>query len=222
MDPAKPPRESLTRLNILARKSSPRWMRTLYRLSRAFAIPPVSESLPAELLEDCKFCASREALLDRLPKRGVVAELGTARGNFARRIVMRTDPRELHLVDIEFSNFVDKGLTESRVKRHQGLTHEIIATFPDAYFDWIYVDADHSYSGTLRDARSSAPKIKPGGFIVFNDFAHMDPELGRYGVHRAVTQFAREEGWRVAFFAFHPQALYDIALQKNPGDSSSP
>jgi len=90
----------------------------------------------------------------------------------------------------------------------------VIKSFPDAYFDWIYIDADHSYKGTIADARASAPKVKPLGYLVFNDFAHIDPEAGRYGVHRAVVDFAIEGNWPMAFFAYNNIALYDVALQK--------
>jgi hypothetical protein len=66
----------------------------------------------------------------------------------------------------------------------------------------------------LADARASAPKVKPGGYLVFNDFAHIDPSLGRYGVHRAVVDFALEGRWPLRLFAFSEYALYDVALQK--------
>ncbi len=63
----------------------------------------------------------------------------------------------------------------------------MLAQFPDEHFDWIYIDGDHSYEGASRDARVAATKVKPGGHLVFNDFAHADPYLGAYGVHRALS-----------------------------------
>ena len=207
-------RGTLKQLTILARTSSPRWVRTAYRIARSIGGSQGSQALPAELVKDCRFFASRKDMLYALPGNGVVAELGTFRGDFARLIVERTEPRELHLIDVDYTRFDDTGLTEPRVKQHRGLTHEVIASFPDEHFDWIYVDADHSYKATLRDARASAPKLRPGGFLVFNDFAHIDQEIGRYGVHRAVVDFVCEQRWPLRFFAFHPHALYDVALQK--------
>jgi hypothetical protein len=52
---------------------------------------------------------------------------------------------------------------------------------------------------------------------VFNDFAHIDPYLGRYGVHRAVTEFIGKAQWPVRYFAFEPAGLYDIAIQRPNG-----
>ena len=98
--------------------------------------------------------------------------------------------------------------------RHEGFSSEVIASFADNSFDWIYLDADHSYEGTLRDARVSALKIRPGGYIVFGDFAHSGREMDRYGVHRAAVDFANETNWPIVCFAYDTNALYDIALQR--------
>jgi SAM-dependent methyltransferase len=201
-------------LEMRVRALIPGRARTMLRALRSLATAEPSLPLPAELIGDCRFCASRVALLDELPHGGVVAELGTYKGDFARQIVAGAKPRELHLIDIDYSQFDPSGLAEPQVTRHRGLAHEVIASFPDGTFDWVYIDADHSYTGALTDARAAAPKIKPGGFMVFNDFAHADPHGGRYGVHRAVVDFAIESGWPFRFFAYEVLALYDVALGK--------
>jgi Methyltransferase domain len=207
-------RQAIKALEMRVRARPLPRIRTLYRALRSLGPVEVSKRLPAELLRECRFCASRYDMLEELPQQGAVAELGTYRGDFARHILTRNRPRELHVIDIDHSHFDKRLLADSRIKRHQGLTHELIAGFPDGYFDWIYVDADHSYAATIRDARTSAPKIRPGGFLVFNDFAHIDPFLGRYGVHRAVVDFALETRWPFHFFAYQRTALYDVALRK--------
>lgn len=201
-------------LEMRLRALSPQWLKRTYRGLRSSQSVQVSRDLPPELIAGCRFCASRVHLLYELPKNGVVAELGTYRGDFARDIVLRNKPRELHVVDVDYSQFNGTGLAAPQVTRHRGLAHEVIAAFPDGYFDWIYVDADHSYEGALGDARAAAPKVKPGGFLVFNDFAHVDTAMGRYGVHRAVVDFAIESGWPFRYFAYQTSALYDVALRK--------
>lgn len=205
----------LKRLEMQLRARAPAFLRQWYRMARSLhQRHPYSRELPAHLVEGCELCTSRVQMLDRLPKHGIVAELGTYRGDFARLILAKTAPRELHLIDIDYSQFEPRLLDNAYVVRHQGLTSEVISTFPDAHFDWIYIDADHSYEGALRDAELSAAKLKSGGLMIFNDFAHIDLELGRYGVHRAVTDFVIEKGWRLRFFALHPAALYDVAIVK--------
>jgi len=71
-----------------------------------------------------------------------------------------------------------------------------------------------TYCGVSRDANAAATKVKPGGFLVFNDFAHIDPFLGAYGVHRAVVEFAIARRWRFARFAYEIRGLYDVALRR--------
>ncbi len=204
----------LKRAEMQLRSRVPNVVRQTYRLARSLRSVETSSPIPPELLEECCFVASREAMLPLLPQGGIVAELGTYRGDFARDIVALNRPRELHLVDIDYSLFEERGLTGDAVIRHVGFTHETIATFPDGHFDWIYIDADHSYEGCRRDAEAAAPKVRPGGYLAFNDFAHIDPWLGRYGVHRAATDFALSSRWPMAFFCFQPNALYDVAFRK--------
>lgn len=210
-------RSLLKRTEMRLRKFSPAFVRRAYRLARGFRAVQSAGPFPVEQLADCRFCPSREALIAQLPAAGTVAELGTYKGDFARNILAASRPKHLHLVDIDYTHFDAAGLDGPHVTRHAGLTHDVIATFPDAYFDWIYIDGDHSYEGCLRDARSAAPKVRPGGYLVFNDFAHIDPWMGRYGVHRAATDFAREAGWSMAFFSYDPNGLYDAAFRRPGG-----
>lgn len=201
---------ALVRLRI----GSPWALRRLYRIARSIAPAQSSRNLPPELVNNCRLIASRHDLLEWLPRDGRVAELGTYKGEFAHAILSRNSPKELHVIDIDHSHIDTSLHLDDRVTSHLGLSHEIIAKFPNEYFDWVYIDADHSYDGVLRDAVFSADKVKPGGFLVFNDFAHIDPMLGRYGVHRAVVEFMLENKWQMRFFAFDSNALYDVAIQK--------
>ena len=212
-------RDAIRRIGLTLRTHSPGWVRTVYRTARSIEHFPDSKPLPAELIRECRFCASRTDLLYELPRNAVAAELGVLRGDFAKLILSRTDPRELNLIDLDIAQISSDVQADQRVRCHRGFSHEVIAGFPDNYFDWIYIDADHSYAGTLKDARASASKLKPGGFMVFNDFAHIDLKLGRYGVHRAVSDFMRQEKWPMCLFAFDTNALYDVALRK-PSRSS--
>jgi hypothetical protein len=205
----------LKRLSLIIRRNLPNRVRHVLRLGRHLTIGgKLSKRLPATLLADCKMCASRYDLVAALPRGGRIIEVGTHKGDFARHILATCNPATLHLVDLDFSLLDPIVAQDPGVQIHQGLSHEVLATFPDAYFDWVYIDADHSYAGATRDADAAAAKVKPGGFLVFNDFAHMDPFLGAYGVHRAVVDFAVARGWPFAWFAYDPMALYDVALRR--------
>lgn len=201
-------------LNIRVRSAMPNSIKSAYRLARSFQVFEPSKDIPAAQLKHCRVVASRIDLLDELPKGARVAELGTYRGDFARHILERASPSELHLIDIDYSHFDETGLTGTTVRRHIGLTVATLESFAPDYFDWIYVDANHSFDAVLADARAGAIRVRPGGYLVFNDFAHIDPFLGRYGVHRAVCEFAVDTGWPVAFLAMQSAGLYDIVLRR--------
>jgi SAM-dependent methyltransferase len=202
---------------LFLRNRMPRAVQHLLRLAR-HVVPqgrPAAQ-IPPELFVDCRVCASRRELVTKFPPGARVAEVGTFRGNFARHILAACGPAELHVIDLDLSQLDPEVSEDPRVRVHYGTSHIVLSGFPDAHFDWIYVDADHSYEGVLRDANAAATKVKPGGFLVFNDFAHADPFLGAYGVQRAVADFVVTNRWPIVWLAYHVNALYDIAL-KRPG-----
>ena len=190
-------------------------LRHLARLGRhVFRRGQHSMAIPPELLAGCRLCASRNELVRNLPRQARVVEVGTYRGDFARHILAACDPAELHLIDLDVSLLDPAVASDVRVSIHRGLSQKVLAQFPDDHFDWIYIDGDHSYEGASGDARVAGGKVRPGGYLVFNDFAHADPYLGAYGVHRAVVEFAVTREWKFAWWAYEPNALYDVALQR--------
>jgi cephalosporin hydroxylase len=171
-------------------------------------------ALPEALVSDCRLFASRYQMLGELPRAGRTVEVGTETGGFAKCILATCQPAELHLIDIDFSLLDPAVAGDRRVTLHRGRSHECLARFEDDSLDWVYIDADHTHAAVLRDIHAAAPKVKPGGFLVFNDFAHMDPYLGRYGVHNAVVEFAVERLWPIVFWAYAASGLYDVALRR--------
>lgn len=199
------------------RQRMPDWLRRIGRTARAVATPAsTSPPMPRELIAECRVCANRDDLVLHMPRGGRVAEVGVQRGLFSRHILAVSDPHQLDLIDLDFSLLEPDVRADSRAVMHQGDSAAMLASFADATFDWIYIDADHSYEGCARDARAAAPKLKPGGYLLFNDFAHVDPRLSLYGVHRAVVEFMHETRWPMVWWAYQPDGLYDVALRK-PG-----
>jgi predicted O-methyltransferase YrrM len=95
------------------------------------------------------------------------------------------------------------------------MTTAFLESQGSADFDWIYVDADHSYEAVVADIAAALPRVKPGGMLVFNDFARIVRKgFGVFGVQQAVAEFAVRSGWQVAFFCLNGEALYDIALRR--------
>ncbi len=48
-------------------------------------------------------------------------------------------------------------------------TTEAAKMFEDEHFDFVFIDADHSYEGVMRDVEAWTPKIRKGGYIIGHD-----------------------------------------------------
>jgi hypothetical protein len=64
---------------------------------------------------------------------------------------------------------------------------EAAADFKDESMDFIFVDGDHSYEGTLADCIAYYPKLKKGGFFCGHDYNSIK------AVADAVNAFRYEE-----------------------------
>jgi hypothetical protein len=119
----------------------------------------------------------------------VCAEIGTWVGKNAE-IMLDIDPTmTLHCIDA----YTNVGVTEDysegqpeevkakaverlkrfgdRVKLVYQQSEVAYSTYPDEYFDYIYIDGDHSYFGAYRDMRTWWPKVKKGGLLGGHDVA---------------------------------------------------
>lgn len=208
------------RAELMLRRGLPEGLKMLGRLARlAFQPPPPpAPPIPQGQLEGCVLLNDRAEMLRRFPKGGRVCELGTFRGDFARTILDTVQPDELHLVDVTFALCRQDVLDHPAVRRHEMTTVAYLGSAATADFDWIYVDADHGYEAVVADIAAAKGRVKPGGLLVFNDFARIvRPGFGVFGVHQAVCEFAAAEGWAVAYLSLNGEALYDIALRRPAG-----
>ncbi len=163
--------------------------------------PPPAPDIPQELLDGCVMLSDRRTMLDRLPAGATICELGTYQGDFAREILARAAPAELHLVDVTFALCDPAVLADPAVTAHQALTTAYLKDCPDGGFDMVYVDADHSYAAVVADIAAAKSKVKPGGLLAFNDFARIiRPGLGQFGVHQAsASSWSGSVGrWRIS------------------------
>lgn len=184
---------------------------------------------------------TRQAMAGLLPKQCKVAEIGVQRGRFAREIYRRAQPAKLHLIDCwqqqadehyqaDGANVDDSkqnanltrtmqrlaaGIREGRVEIHRDYSTNVLPQFPDHYFDWVYVDANHTYDAVLADLESCLPKINPMGFIAGHDYIDTPYWQQRhYGVVAAVEEFCRRHGWHVV--AVTSERGNDVDRRGNP------
>jgi hypothetical protein len=195
------------------------------RESRESLIPRVP--LTRDQLNGCELLLNREALLSRLPKGGCVAEIGVDRGDFSEMILHTTRPATLHLIDSWDSERYHAGLQEGvtgrfagsiesgTVRIHRKYSTEAAPEFPDDYFDWIYIDSDHSYSLTREELQAYAPKVKLNGIIAGHDYSMGNwVDSVRYGVIEAVHEFCVEHGWKLVYLTVEPIEMQSFAITR--------
>ena len=104
-----------------------------------------------------------------------------------------------------FKAYYDKTYNEV-VKRFKQLEHvhvhrsssdDWFAKQENNYFDWIYLDGDHSYEGVLNDLNSSRRVVKDGGIILGDDYAWPFQKHGKPGVTAAVDEFIKNTGLKL-------------------------
>jgi hypothetical protein len=143
------------------------------------------------------------------------AEIGVQKGDFAS-IIRKTWNGEYHLIDHwkfdpcydDASNVSDekqqelylsvvqKFLPDRSVYIYRRNSLDAARSFPDSYFDWIYIDANHSYDGCRKDLLAWWPKLKSGGLFSGHDFVDGPVFQGQvwenpasFGVKSAVKEF---------------------------------
>lgn len=160
---------------------------------------------------------TRDNLLDLLPKKIKIAELGVFRGEFSEIILNKLEPSELFLVDIfppemcsgdkDGNNIVYDNLEKyyeiltkkykrsEKVKVIKSTTIAFLETIDDEYLDAVYIDADHSYNGVKNDLELSFKKVKTGGIIMGHDYTtSMFP-----GVVKAVDEFCVDNNLKINY-----------------------
>ena len=150
-------------------------------------------------------------LLAELGLTGNGVEIGVDKGYYSD-VMAKTSPlSKMYLVDMwkEYiwgtQEYMDK--IYAKVVRHMkryGSKVEIIRKdsreaykdFPDGFFDFIYIDADHTYESAKLDIENWYPKCKVGGVFSGHDYlnCHNRNPARAFGVKKAVDEFALKVG----------------------------
>jgi hypothetical protein len=203
-------------------KAREAWMQVMsnYQDERGLVLLPFPPMLEDRHLANCRVVASRKKIIQGMPKGGRIAEVGVLTGDFSQILLKECSPNKLHLIDKDlhthkihqrFSSQIKSG----KVELHEGLSWRILKNFKNQYFDFIYIDADHSYEGVKKDIMVAKQKIQRDGYLIFNDYTYWSPvECIPYGVIRAVNELCLEEEWQIVFFSLDPYMYCDVVIRR--------
>ena len=101
------------------------------------------------------------------------------------------------------------------MKIHRKLSTEAVSDFEDNYFDWIYLDTDHSYELTSVELLKYAAKAKQNGVISGHDYSMGNwVESYRYGVIEAVHEFCVKHDWELIYLTLEPTENQSFAIRR--------
>jgi hypothetical protein len=148
----------------------------------------------------------RSFLFNMIPRGKIGLEIGVWHGHFAKEIIKHTKPSELHLVDpwmfekgmkkyfkgqksleIMYTTVLKRFFNMKFVAIHRCRSDVLAPNFNDGYFDWIYIDGNHTFEGVYSDLTNYYSKVKIGGLIIGDDYGGKSK-----GVKKAVDKFCKE------------------------------
>lgn len=185
-----------------------------------------------------------EMIRHEVPKGSVCCEVGVFMLDFSRQILEVVDPKSLLLIDCFPSNMfscdehggnprhvmghiamraaAELAESDSRVLCRIGLSGDVLGQeFTAATtFDFIYLDADHSYEAVKGDIELAWPLIRPGGALAGHDYTICEDRVvdrGHYagfGVKQAVDEFCDAKGVEIAAVAMDGYTSFLIRKPK--------
>jgi predicted O-methyltransferase YrrM len=192
----------------------------------------LSDWLQKPIVSPSPWLKSRNELIALLPKDAKVIEIGAEEGIFSASILQIANPCELYLVDCweeqspevypenrnqglqdrVFQTIKNKFAGNSCVKIIKGFSVQVAALFADNYFDWIYIDGNHTYEAVKADLEAWLPKIKQGGYITGHDYFLNGPG---FGVVSAVNEFVHNRNLALAYLTVEMWPSYAVKVTHN-------
>jgi hypothetical protein len=161
-----------------------------------------------------------EAIIKRFSedRKIVGAEIGVFKGKNSKQLLDALPFLELHMIDrwSEYTDSEKSGDAGAFISQFSALQWKHICRiarrkvaqfgdrakvfkmesanastmYPNGFFDFVFIDGDHSYSGCKKDIKLWFKKIKKGGYICGHDYT-------RAGVKKAVDEFF--SGYEIEF-----------------------
>lgn len=159
---------------------------------------------------------TRNDICNELKNNLIGCELGIFKGEFSEILLNSNKFKKLYLVDIFFGEMMsgdkdgnnvvysngdelfqivtNKFKNESSIEIKKSCSVEFLKSFPDEYFDFIYIDSSHEYFHTKKELDESYRVIKKNGGIICG---HDYNEVAFKGVFDAVNEFSKNNNLQI-------------------------
>jgi len=150
-------------------------------------------------------------MIDHQPKLAVAVDPWMVDGNPANINCISQNK-----MDGRYSKFKLRIKSKPFVKIYRDFSYNVVKEFEDEFFDFIFIDAEHSYEGVARDISDWYPKVKEGGVLCGHDYVEFTAkgELGEYdfGVIKAVDEFVEKNN--IKTFSVIPPTTWAIIKER--------
>ncbi|MDC0226670.1 class I SAM-dependent methyltransferase [Alphaproteobacteria bacterium] len=175
----------------------------------------------------------RRHLLMQIKKNSIIGEIGVWKGEFSEKILKYCEPNKIILVDpwlydfkirgcapqvsgtdplsqIYFDQAYEEVLNKFSEKKNVQICKknslESSKIFNDNYFDYIYIDAEHSYNAVKNDLNYWYPKLKINGYIFGDDYYWREAD-NSFSVSKAYQDFFKEKNIK-NWCVFNSQVIF--------------
>ncbi len=152
---------------------------------------PFMEKYDCQIIGEIGVFAGRNfiRMIEHTPQVAVAVDAWTNDGTLAHN----DSGYSQEALDKEYEHFRSRMADKPFVKIYREYSSLAVKHFPNDYFDLIYIDADHTYSGCLADIENWYPKLKKGKFLTGDDYVRTVEPVGiRYNVKKAANDFAEK------------------------------
>jgi predicted O-methyltransferase YrrM len=109
----------------------------------------------------------------------------------------------------------ERELASGQMQIDLGLSTDVLQRYPEATFDWVYIDTDHGYAVTAAELELCRTKVKPGGIIAGHDYVTGNWDGGvRYGVVEAVHEFCVMHDWELILLTHETDRHLSFAIRR--------
>jgi hypothetical protein len=166
-------------------------------------------------------------------------EIGIFRGDFLNYLVSECNYGSIDAVDLfegitcsgdadgnnvqhydvgkSYIELLDKYKSNENIQIHKANSITFLQNVEDNYYDIIYIDGDHSYTGVKNDMENAYKKIKNKGYIMGHDY-EMNMEKANttyeFGVKEAVDEFCINYNQNIISKAYDGCVSFCILINK--------